>query len=567
MTGIFISKMRLINKNIVYLSIILILSAVLFFFIKYKNGFGSLSIYLIIAGIVTVLGFFFSQYFPKEKIKKSKKVLELPHSKLNENPRIAFNKTIKLIGEQLSTIKPPFKFAIYMIDPESNGFILQDSASEIFSNLINIKNKIFHKIFNEEQALVIRPNEYHDDWVEFFTNAEYNESNCLIGAKISYNESPIGGLFAHVDDIRRIESDDQIIIRQFANQVTLGMSLIDNIESLQKHQAIQGKINSLIKTINISENKSVIYENVVKVCQSIFKYDKLTIMVSYQDAEHARIEYVDGYSLDVSRDEVFSLKNSIFANVIQKNKIINSKDIKKDFGKKYRFYEDENTKRSITSVLAVPIRASQEISGCIAIERFEEKEYSDINSFYLEEIAQVLNVLLQWQSEYHQMYLNTTRDNLTGLLNYRAFLDRLDVEINRASRAEQSLVIIVVDVDKFKRINDTFGHQIGNDALKKVADLISSSLRNIDIVARYGGEEFIIAVSNSDKNSAEQIVDRIVSKVANNIFIFNDQRVKITVSAGMAEFPSDSDQVQKLIEMADIAMYNAKKHGGNTLSF
>ena len=133
-------------------------------------------------------------------------------------------------------------------------------------------------------------------------------------------------------------------------------------------------------------------------------------------------------------------------------------------------------------------------------------------------------------------------------------------------RTDQSLVIIIVDVDKFKRINDTFGHPIGNIALRKIADLISSSVRNIDVVARYGGEEFIIAVSNSQKTSAEQIVERIVSNVANNIFIFNDQRIKITVSAGMAEFPKDSDQVQKLIEAADKAMYAAKKHGGNTFS-
>lgn len=217
-------------------------------------------------------------------------------------------------------------------------------------------------------------------------------------------------------------------------------------------------------------------------------------------------------------------------------------------------------------MLAIPIIVNQDVSGCIALERFEEKEYSAITLFYLEKIAQTLNVLLQWQSEYHKMYLNTTHDNLTGLLNYRAFLNRLDVEMNRALRTDQSLVIIIVDVDKFKRINDTFGHPIGNIALKKIADLVSSSVRNIDVVARYGGEEFIIAVSNSQKTSAEQIAERIVSNVANNIFIFNDQRIKITVSAGMAEFPNDSDQVQKLIEAADKAMYTAKKHGGNTFS-
>ena len=564
--GISTSKMRLINKNIRYIFILLFLVVVFIFLLLFETGLGTVFTYLIIAGIITVLGFLLWGLFNKEKEKKIKPSLDLPNSKLSENPRIPFDKTLKLIAEQLKTIKPSFKFAIYLIAPGSNGFVLQNTSAEHFSNLINIKNKIFYKIFNEDQTLLIKPNEYQDEWTEFFPDFETNDSNRLLGSKIRYKKSSIGCLFAFIDDVRRVDSNDQIIIRQFANQITLSLSMIDNIESLQKHHTIQEKINSLVNTVNISENKSVIYEKTVEICQSIFKYDKLTIMVSYQDINHARIEFVDGYSLDISMDAIFSLKNSLFANVIQDNQIINSKDIKKDFGKQYRFYDNEKTKRSISSVLAVPIIINQDVSGCIALERFEEKEYSAINLFYLEKIAQTLNVLLQWQSEYYRMYLNTTYDNLTGLMNYRAFLNRLDVEINRALRTDQSLVIIIVDVDKFKRINDTFGHQVGNTVLKKIADLISSSVRNIDVVARYGGEEFIITVSNSDKNRAEQIADRIVNNVANNIFIFNDQRIKITVSAGMAEFPNDSDQVQKLIDVADKAMYTAKKHGGNTFS-
>ncbi len=558
--------MHFINKNIKYIFILLILIVVLFFLLFYKIEIGTAFVYLLLAGILTVLGYLLWSFFQKEKVKKIKPVLELPNTKLNENPRIAFDKTLKLIDEQLKTIKPSFKFAIYLIDPASNRFALQDTSNEYFTISIDTQNKIFNKIFSEEQTLLVKPNEFQEEWSELFPDIETNSSNCLLGSKISYNKVPIGCLFAFVDDVRRVESNDQIIIRQFANQVTLSLSMIDNIESLQKHHTIQEKINSLVNTVNISENKSVIYKKAAEICQSIFKYDKLTIMTSYQDIEHARIEYVDGYALDISRDEVFSLKKSIFANVIQDRQNINSKDIKKDFGKRYRFYGDEKTKRNVSSVLAVPIIINQDISGCIALERFEEKEYSAINIFYLEMIAQTLNVLLRWQSEYHTMYLNTTYDTLTGLLNYRAFISRLDVEMNRALRTEQSLVIIIIDVDKFKRINDTFGHPIGNIALKKIADLISSSVRNIDVVARYGGEEFIIAVSNSNKKSTEQIAERIVRNVANNIFIFNNQRIKITVSVGMAEFPDDSDQVQKLIDSADQAMYNAKKHGGNTFS-
>ncbi|MEE8478788.1 MAG: hypothetical protein V3S42_02155, partial [Candidatus Neomarinimicrobiota bacterium] len=271
--------MRLIDKNIRYIFILLILVTVLLFIQFYEIKLGTVISYLIIAGIITVLGFFLWKLFNKEKVKKIKPSLDLPNSKLEENPRIPFNKTLKLITEQLMTFKPSFKFAIYLIDPESNSFILQDTSIEHFSNSININNKIFHKIFNEEQTLLVKPNEYQNEWTEFFADIETNSSNRLLGSKISYNKSPIGCLFAFIDDVRRVESNDQIIIRLFANQITLSLSLIDNIESLQKHHTIQEKINSLVNTVNISENKSVLYEKTVEICQSIFIYDKLTIMV------------------------------------------------------------------------------------------------------------------------------------------------------------------------------------------------------------------------------------------------------------------------------------------------
>jgi len=521
---------------------------------------------IFIAGFVSALGYLIWGNLDSFESIKSKSKLILPNSRLDENPRIVFRESLKIFNEQLKTIQPSFEHAIYMIDPESDGFVLQDSAPEKFFDTINTKNKILKKIFSDDQALVIKPHEDREDWNDIIDFETTNDSYCMLGAKISFGSVPIGCLFALANDVRKVESQDQIIIKQIAQQITISLSIIDNIESLQNHNKILERINSITNSVNISESRTAIYEKVSAVCKSIFNYDKLSILLSYEDTDNTRVEYIDGYNLDISLNEVFSLEKSIFSKVINDGKIVNTSNIKRDFGKRYRFYEDENPQRKISTMLAIPISINDEYAGCIAIERFEEREYSNLHKFYLEKIAHILSTLLYWQADYHKMYLNTTVDNLTGLLNYHAFLKRLDIEMNRASRNENSLVIIIIDVDKFKRINDTFGHQIGNEALKQISNIISSSVRSIDVVARYGGEEFIVALTDSDTNNAEQIADRIVNNVANNIFIFKDDRVRITISAGLAEYPNDSDQVQKLIEAADKAMYNAKQHGGNTFS-
>jgi len=555
------------NNKLISLAIVLIAIVLLIVFILFSGmEINSFIIYFIVTAAVISFGYLLWGFIKKEIPEITKRKLTLPSSRLDEDPKIVFKQSLKIFYEQLKIIQPSYEYAIYLIDPETGGFTIQDMESDTFFETIDTKNKVFQSVFADDQTLLIKSNDMIEDWEEMINTETTNDQYCMLGSKITYSGTPIGGLFALANDVRKFESKDQILLKQVAQQITISLSIIDNIESLQNHNKIIERIDSITNSTNISDNKTVIYEKIAALCKTIFNYDKLTIMVGYQDEDHARIDYVDGYALDISINEVFSLKQSIFSRVIKDYKIINSANIQEEFGKKYSFYEDEKHKKSISSIMAAPILINDEYSGCLAIESFSEEKYSEINLYYLEKIAQVLNTLLYWQKDYHKMYLNTTYDGLTGLLNYRAFLQRLDVELNRATRNEKSLVIIVIDVDKFKRVNDSLGHQVGNRALRQIADLIKKSVRSIDVVARYGGEEFIVVLSDSDINSAEQIADRIVNNVANHIFLFDEHRIRITISAGLAEYPKDSDQVDKLIEAADNAMYNAKKHGGNTFS-
>ncbi len=159
------------------------------------------------------------------------------------------------------------------------------------------------------------------------------------------------------------------------------------------------------------------------------------------------------------------------------------------------------------------------------------------------------------------------RDGLTSLLNHKSFMERFSEEINRANRFQEHLVLLVLDLDKFKRINDTYGHLYGDYVLEEIANSLKLSVRNIDIVARYGGEEFAIVLISATKQGIYETARRIVSNIANYKFDKDDISVQMTISGGASEFPDDGTTIRELIGKADQAMYEVKRRGGNDVGF
>ncbi len=167
-----------------------------------------------------------------------------------------------------------------------------------------------------------------------------------------------------------------------------------------------------------------------------------------------------------------------------------------------------------------------------------------------------------------RMQMMSIKDHLTGLYNRRYFDDVLESEARRAYRHIVPLAAMMIDIDHFKRFNDTYGHQLGDDAIKKVASILGDTLRRAgDIAARYGGEEFVILLPETDAAGAEAIAQRILSQVsALNIAHSDSETGHITVSIGasVAGTKSDLDAgASSLIAAADKLLYHAKSEGRN----
>lgn len=158
-------------------------------------------------------------------------------------------------------------------------------------------------------------------------------------------------------------------------------------------------------------------------------------------------------------------------------------------------------------------------------------------------------------------------DQLTGLVNRTLFRDRLIHAMARSKRLHQPMGLMLLDLDRFKAVNDTLGHDAGDQLLKVVADRLHECVREVDTVARMGGDEFTIILEGISNEDDLVVVARRITQSLSAPFNIQDQQISIGVSVGITTYPTDDHEIDDLLRHADAAMYRAKQRGGNAFEF
>ena len=213
--------------------------------------------------------------------------------------------------------------------------------------------------------------------------------------------------------------------------------------------------------------------------------------------------------------------------------------------------------------LCIPIQAQGESLGILHFQATDEvPDLSDAGlslktTFAAQVGLSVANIRLR-----EALRSQSIKDPLTGLYNRRYLTETLDREIRRAVRAEQSVGILMLDLDHFKKFNDTYGHDAGDTVLRETASFLSKSIRIEDVVCRFGGEEFVVILPTADLNSAHARAERIRSKIRELAVLHQGQSLgMITVSIGVSALPEHGTSPKELLEAADAALYRAKREG------
>ncbi|MVX65486.1 diguanylate cyclase [Clostridium chromiireducens] len=165
---------------------------------------------------------------------------------------------------------------------------------------------------------------------------------------------------------------------------------------------------------------------------------------------------------------------------------------------------------------------------------------------------------------YQSLKNEATKDYLTGLNNVRQFDNSFNSISEMAIRKDEELSMLLIDIDFFKKINDTYGHNAGDTILKSLAPILINTCRTYDVISRIGGEEFSIILLDCSDSKAVKIAERLRKNVENNDFYISDnEAIKITISIGISSYPKLTSQIDNLLENADIALYGAKNNGRN----
>ncbi len=216
------------------------------------------------------------------------------------------------------------------------------------------------------------------------------------------------------------------------------------------------------------------------------------------------------------------------------------------------------------SILCVPLIAKGEVIGVINItNKKHDKLFNQKDLEFITALANQAAIAI----DNAKLYELATKDGMTKLYIYRHFYTLLENEIRRCQRYNRNTSLIMMDIDNFKRINDTYGHLTGDTILKRLASVLQETVRKIDIPARYGGEEFVVILPETNKEEACNIAERIRKNVAQiSVKVSETENLSPTISMGVAQYTTDGKEAKELINAADTALYYSKHNGKNMVS-
>ena len=494
------------------------------------------------------------------------------NEELTDELRENYDRLLTVVFQMIIAINPEYKCATYMFDPASGGLVLQKSTFKEFPENISQEDPLCSSILNQDEPVLVQQAESKENWINLFGEKTWRGSECMMGVRLMYHEGPAGLMYHErpagcmillADHFKTVNERDKGILTYLGKYISTGINRLQRIERLVTEKDYHLRIANLFNTFGVKSDQNELFEKIRDLCRSFFRYDKLTITLSTGNRSQAVVKIVDGFKEDSDVDDIIEIENTLHGLPYTSGQIINSADWATKYSVKGRFIPGDSEQFKFNTILAAPIVKDNDVQGSIAVERTEMNPFSDRDFALLEVLTETVSSILSWQSEYDIMHKSAIHDGLTDLLNHKAYQERFVEELSRAKRFKQNLVLLILDLDKFKRINDTYGHLYGDYVLKDVAKILKESVRNIDICARYGGEEFAIVLVNTDIENARPVAERIIEKVAEYHFNKDGIEEHMTISAGMSEYPKNSMDGKALIAHADLAMYEVKKNGGN----
>jgi diguanylate cyclase (GGDEF)-like protein len=449
--------------------------------------------------------------------------------------------------------------AVYLKEDAANDFVLRSTSCEdvSFSKTIpeNVALKYAAEMNSSSDAAT--GNVQPEDIAHFTQDAP--ATRIRLHGLITDEE--LKGLL--VVALGKDEEDEGKFIELAAEIIQINLDMEYQFNSINAENTFLSDLVNRAGSLDLSSTSEAIIDALTGLAKSVLTFDCLTISIQTpENKEGLRIEWTEGEGQDYSPGFDFKIANVLHSEVYRQGKAISIGNMpESDYHG--RFEQGDFQKSELKSFLGIPIVEAGMARGTVAVESRARDHYSAKDLQLLGAIVRVYGTAICWLQRYQEAHKMATVDGLTQLLNHRSFLERFSEEVERAARYGGSITFLMLDLDHFKQVNDTYGHLHGDYVLWQISQLIRACIRKADIAGRYGGEEFGVIIINAGKQESFNTAERIRQTIADFKFKNNDIENRVSASIGMAEYPLDGHDVNTLILRADQAMYAVKRQGGN----
>ncbi len=518
--------------------------------------FGSSNLRLLI-GLALQIGLTLENYVVMHDAQRRTKEYELL-TQIGQaiSSRLDQDEILRTIQKELGQIFDTSDFYIAFQEGDQICFELETENNQVLPKRSRrVSNGLTELIIRTGQALLIRSDLEKTRERLGVVQVGGRAAKCFCGAPIMLGGRPAGAMVAMNTEHEYVFQQRDLEVMQTAvDQLSVA---VENArlfaEELRRSKQLSF-LNNISKMAISSEDAEQMLADIVAEIQKTFQFDHIGIGILDYVTKEIEIRAEAGATAQ-SRGKRIPLGIGIVGRVARSNEralVQNAGD-----GHVIGVLPDSR------AVLCIPITYGESLLGVLNVESREENAFSSQDVLIMSTLADLLATALHNTFVFQKLQQQSITDGLTGIKTRRFFWEALSSEWKRASRSGRPFSVVLIDLDKFKEVNDTFGHLEGDLVLARVGRLLEQRCRQSNVVARYGGDEFVILMPETSIDQAHALAERLRLWLAQDAMLAEHH---ISGSFGVASFPAHGFSAEDIIRVADAGMYAAKHTGGNRVS-